>query len=233
MNKFFLQFFTAVIVSVSSLSCSKTQVDENVYVDSYIHSILDASNEPVYAVMHTAYSFKPLSGVVVNGPLVNIQPTNPTGDGFSFYTVIPAASYTTTVPGPGDYSYTSTYQTGGSVTKSDATIAKSLTPPRQLEVIRGTNDITVKWQAVENAEAYKVRIFSDNPTTLATDLIFDSSFLIPNDATSDLSFPVSAGSFEGYMTNNMIFEVSAFIFQDSWNSYHAMSTSKVTKLFGI
>jgi hypothetical protein len=233
MKKFSLQILVAVMILVTFVSCNETPIDDNVYVDSYIHSIFNASGVPVYAVMHTAYSFKPLSGVVVSGPSVTIQPTNPTGDGFSFYTVIPATSYKTTVPGPGDYSYTSTYQTGESVTKTDATLAKSLEPPRQLDAIKGATDIVISWKAVTDAEGYKLRIFSQDPTTNEKKLIFDSNFLIPNSGSTDLSYPISVISFSQYLTTNLTFEVSAFIFQDTWNYYHAVSMATVTKFFGI
>lgn len=233
MKKISLHIFAALILPVTLLSCSKTPTDENVYVDSYIHSKLDDSDAPVYAMMHTAYSFKPLSGVVVSGPSVSIQPTNPSGDGFAFYSVIPTASYLPAIPVPGSYSYSTTYQTGETVTKVDATVAKSLEPPRELDAIKGATDIAITWKPVANAEAYKLRIYSDNATTLEKNLIFDSSFLIPKDATSDLSFPISVISFSQYLTNNMTFEVSAFIFQDTRNAYHAVSSASVTRFFGI
>lgn len=233
MKKISLQIFAAVILTGIVVSCSKVPSDDNVYVDSYIHSVLSDSDVPVYAMMHTAYSFKPLSGVVVSGPSVNIQPTNPSGDGFAFFSVIPPASYSSTIPVPGSYSYSSTYQTGELVTKTDATVAKSLEPPMELDVTKGATDIAITWKAVANAEAYKVRIFIDNPTTLEKNLVFDSNFQLPKDALSDLSYLISVVEFRPYLTNNMTFEVSAFIFQETRNSFHAVSSASVTRFFGI
>lgn len=235
MEKFFYKILVAVAMMLFFLtSCTKDQVDENVYADSYIHSIFNSSGVPVYAVMHTSYSFKPLTSVSVSGGAAgSIQLSNPKPDGFAFFSVYPASTYKTTVPPPANYSYDATYETGETVKKTDETVTQSLQPARQLDAVKTSTDIVTSWKAVANVEAYKLRIYWKDPTTAEKKLIYDSNFLVPKDATSDLSFPISVISLSQYLTSELTFEVSAFIFQKNRDTYHAVSTASILRIFGV
>ncbi|MCL6101636.1 MAG: hypothetical protein M1292_03995, partial [Bacteroidetes bacterium] len=68
MEKFSLKIFpVAILLIVGLSSCKKSEVNKEVYIDSYVHSIFDRTGVPVYNVMHTAYSFTKLSAVSVTG----------------------------------------------------------------------------------------------------------------------------------------------------------------------
>jgi hypothetical protein len=235
MEKFSYRILATFTVSfVLLFSCTKDQVDENVYADSYVHSIFNSSGVPVYAVMHTAYSFQPLTSVSVSGGSAgSVQLPNPSSDTFAFYSVYPASSYKTTVPSPANYTYDVTYETGETIKKADEIVAQSLQPARQLDAVKTSTDIVVSWKAVTNVEAYKLRIYSKDPTTSEKKLIYDSNFMIPKDATSDLSFSISVISLSQYLTTELTFEVTSFIFQEKWDTYHAVSTASIVRFFGI
>jgi hypothetical protein len=233
MERRYSLFFAIVVVLFTLLSsCSKTVVDKDVFVDSYIHSIFSRKGVPLYAVMHTAYSFTKISGISVSGASGKILLNNYSGDGFSFFSSPDTASYTTTIPAPDSYTYNVTYSSGESVSKVDATVAKSVVPVPQLNAVKNTTDIVLSWKPVAGTEAYKVRIFSEDATNKTNTLIFESDFLVPKDATSDLSIPFSLVSFSQYLSTNVSFEVSAFIFELNQDTYNAVSATRVKKYFG-
>jgi hypothetical protein len=234
MEKQSIKFFTLVVLMVALLSsCTKTTVNNEVYVDSYITSIFDRTGVPVYTLMHTAYSYTKIASISVSGGGVT-TPLLKYGDtGLSFYNPTDTVAYTKTVPAAASYTYNVTYDSGESTTKTDATSGKSLMPAQGLSAVKSSTDIVLSWKAVANVEAYKVRIFSQDATTKAYVMIYESDFLTPKDATSDLSMPFSLVSFSPYLNSNISFEVSSFIFEANQNTYEAVSAATIYKYFGV
>jgi hypothetical protein len=233
-NRSFKIFAVAVLLVSVMSSCKKTVVDEQIYVDSYVHSIFDKNGVPVYNVIHSAYSFTKLASVSVTGGSGPITlPPNSNNDGYSFFTKIDSAVYKTTVPAATTYTYNGTYNNGNTITRVDATSGKSLEPAKQLNAVKTVTDIVLSWKPVANVEAYKIRIFSEDRTSNVTSLIYESNFLVPNDATTDLSVPFSLISFSQYLDSNISFEVSSFIFETNQDTFEAVSVTTFKKYFGI
>ena len=228
--------FKILVVAVLSLalfsSCTKTEVDKTIYIDSYVHSFISKAGIPVYSIVHSAYSFTKLSSITVTGTATAVKPLKDmAGDGFSFYSQPDSASYLPTVPAAESFTYNATYNDGTTAVKTDA-VSKSLVPAQQVTATKNTTDITLTWKPVTNSEAYKVRIFSADLTTQVKTLIYESSFLVPKDATTDLSIPFSLISISSYLSSNLTFEVSAFIFEQGKDTYEAVSVANTTKYFG-
>ncbi len=228
MEKYSFKIFTVVISLAVLSSCSKTEVDKSVYVDSYIHSIYNRAGVPVYSVMHTAYSFTKLGSVSVTGAVsgTTIPLTDPSLTGYSFYIPVDSTKYTTTVPSPESYTFKATYDNGEIATIVDATVAQYLMPAQQLSVVKDASNVTLSWKPVTSVEAYKVRISSEST------LIYESDFLTPKDATSDLSIPFTLTSLSQYLSTNLSFEVSAFIFEQDQSTFNAVSAATIKKNFG-
>ena len=227
-----------LIVAGMLVSCNKTVEDTDVYVDSYIHAIFNKNGVPVYRVIHTAYSYTKLLSVSVKGSGgKTIQLTNYANNGYSFYIPLvnaqDSAAYTTAVPTPESFTFNVSYEGGTTVTKTNATIDKSLMPAQQLNADKKTTDIVLSWKPVANVEAYKVRIFSEDLGTKVTTLIYESDYLVPVNATSDLTMPFSLVSFSQFLSTHLSFEVSSFIFETKQETYHAVSAATVKKYFGI
>lgn len=228
MEKYSFKIFTVVISLVVLSSCSKTVVDKSVYVDSYIHSIYNRAGVPVYSVTHTAYSFTKLSSVTVTGAVsgTTIPLTDFSSTGYSFYTPVDSTKYTTTIPSPESYTFKATYDNGEIATMVDATVAKYLLPAQQVNAVKDATYITLSWKPVTGVEAYKIRVLSEST------LIYESDFLTPKDATSDLSVPFTLTSLSQYLSTNLFFEVSAFIFEQDQDTFHAVSAATIKKNFG-
>jgi len=227
------KIFTVVAVLGAILSsCTKTEVDKTVYIDSYVHSFMNNADIPVYSVVHSAYSFTKLSSVTVTGTATTVKPLFDTaGDGFSFYSKQDSASYMPAIPAAESFTYNVTYNDGTTAAKIDA-VSKSLVPAQQVSATKGSTDITLTWKPVANSEAYKVRIFSSDLTSQAKTLIYESNFLVPKDATTDLSIPFSLISISSFLSTNLTFEVSAFIFETGQDTYEAVCVANTTKYFG-
>src|SRR5665647_330744 len=217
------KIFTVVAVLGAILSsCTKTEVDKTVYIDSYVHSFLNKSGTTVYSVVHSAYSFTKLSGVTVTGNATAVKPLyDMAGDGFSFYSQpqaqLDSTSYMPAVPAVESFTYNVTYNDGTTAVKTDA-VSKYLMPAQQVDATKTPatlpTDITLTWKPVANVDAYKVRVFSTDLTSNVKTLIYESSFLVPpKDTTTDLSVPFSLISISSYLSTNLTFEVSAFIFE--------------------
>jgi hypothetical protein len=228
------KIFTVVAVLGAILSsCTKTEVDKTVYIDSYVHSFLNKAGTPVYSVVHSAYSFTKLSSVTVTGTATAVKPlTDMSGDGFSFYLQPDSASYKPAVPAAESFTYNVTYDDNTATTKIDA-VSKSLVPAQQVTATKGSTDITLTWKPVENSEAYKIRVYSTDLSSQVKTLIYESSFFVPKDATTDLSIPFSLISISSYLSTNLTFEVSAFIFETGQDTYEAVSVADTTKYFGV
>lgn len=227
-----------IVVAGMLVSCNKTEENTDVYADSYVNAIFNKNGVPVYRVMHTAYSFTKLLSVSVTGSGgKTVQLTNFANNGYSFYLQLlnaqDSATYTTTVPSPESFTYNISYEGGTTTTKTNATIDKSLLPAQQLAAVKTATDIVLSWKPVANVEAYKVRIFSEDLGTKVTTLIYESDYLVPVNATSDLSIPFSLVSFSQFLSTNLSFEVSSFIFETKQESFHAVSAATVKKYFGI
>lgn len=234
MKKQLLKLLTGIFLLALILSsCNKTVVNKEIYVDSYIHSIYDKNGVPVYNVFHTAYSFSKLSGVKVTGSSGTQIQLKDYSNGYSFYTPVDTSKYKTVPPAPESFTYDITYSNGDTARRVDATVARSLMPAQQLAAVKTATDIVVSWKPVANVEAYKVRIFSQDPVTNNNILIYESDFLVPKDATSDLSIPYSLVSLSNYLSTNLSFEVSSFIFEQNKDTFHAVSVTTVKKYFGI
>jgi len=226
------KIFTLVVVFGAILSsCTKTEVDKTVYIDSYVHSFLNKAGTPVYAVVHSAYSFTKLSSVTVTGTATAVKSLKDmAGDGFSFYSQPDSASYIP-VPAAESFTYNVTYNDGTTTVKTDA-VSKSLVPAQLVTAAKGTTDITLTWKPVAKSEAYKVRVFSTDLSTQVKTLIYESSFLVPKDASTDLSVPFSLISISSYLSTNLTFEVSAFIFEQGKDTYEAVSVANTMQYFG-
>ena len=234
MNKHSFSTFTVVLfLLVAFTSCDKSEVTQEVYVDSYIHSFPNKANVPVYTVMHTAYSFTQINSVGVTG---TASPASQlfafSGDGLSFYNKPDSAAYKPAVPVPETFTYNVIYSNGVSATKTNAIVAKSVAPVQQLTTEKTATDIKLSWKAAANAEAYKVRIFSEDMTTKEKILIYETNFLVPKDATSDLSIPFSLVSLSPVLSSTLIFEVSAFIFETGQDTYQSISVAQVSGYYG-
>ncbi len=232
-NKFYSAFVAGFFLISILASCNKTEVDSNVYVDSYINAIID-NGVTKYSVMHTAYSFVQLGSVVAKGSGGTSQPlTNFSDQGYSFYTPVVPSTYTTTVPAADTFTYDVVYLSGEKAARTNAINGKFLIPAQELKATKNSADITLSWKPVLNSEAYKVRIFSEDPVTLKSILIYESGYLVPIDATTDPSIPFSLISLSPYLSNNLTFDVSAFIFEQGQDTFHAVSVASVKGYFGI
>jgi len=213
-------------------SCSKSVTDNKVYVDSYINAIYNRAGVPVFSMMHTAYSFTKLTSVTVQGSGSPVTLIDPTGLGLSFYSnPADTASYTTTVPSPASFVYNIVYGTGTPATFADAVPANTLLPVQQLLASKTATDISLTWKALSNAQAYKVRIFDVEPSS--TTIIYESDFMTPKDATSDLSIQYSLTNFTLYSLTNIRFEVSAFIFEQDQTTFDAVSVATTKTIAGM
>jgi len=234
--KSLFKIFTVIVVLGAILSsCTKTEVDKTVYIDSYMHSFLNKLGTPVYSVVHSAYSFTKLGSVTVTGTATAVKPLTDmsvSGEGFSFYLQPDSASYQPTVPAAESFTYNVTYSDGTTATNIDA-VSKSLVPAQEVTATKGTTDINLTWKPVANSEAYKVRVFSTDLSSQVKTLIYESSFLVPKDASTDLSVPFSLISISSYLSTNLTFEVSAFIFETGQDTYEAVSVANTTKYFGV
>ena len=235
MEKRLLIFLSVTVAMITVFtSCNKIEENRDVYVDSYINSIFDKKGLPVYAVMHTAYSFTKLSSVKVTGSGgSSVQLGSMSDGGFSFYSILDTASYKSTVPDATTYTYGVTYDDGTTASKSNAILAKSLSPAQQLNAVKSSTEIVLSWKAVTNAEAYKIRIFKEEASTKENVLIYESDYLIPKEGLTDLSIPFSLSGFATYIDSNLSFEVSAFIFEQKQDTYHAVSVTTIKKYFGV
>jgi len=234
MKNSFKIFTVVALLGAFLSSCTKTEVDKTVYIDSYVHSFLNKAGTPVYSVVHSAYSFTKLSSVTVTGTattVVALTDMSVSGEGFSFYLQPDSASYKPAVPADESFTYNVTYSDGTTGTKIDA-VSKSLVPAQQVSATKGSTDITLTWKPVANSEAYKVRVFSTDLTSNVKTLIYESNFLVPKDAATDLSIPFSLISISSFLSTNLTFEVSAFIFEQGQDTYEAVSVANTTKYFG-
>lgn len=229
-----LKIFAVVFVIGSMLaSCSKIVVDKNIYVDSYNHSIYNRSGIPVYSVLHSAFCYSALSGVSVKGSTVSAtELSKGIVDGFSFYTKIDSTSYRLTAPAADTYTYSATYEAGDAVTATDLTKGVSLLPAKGLIASKNTTDIVLTWKPVASAEAYKVRIFTDEGDATSRKMIYESDFLVPLNTTSDLTILYSLVTLGSYLTSNLSFEVSSFIFEQGQDTYEAVSSATYRNKFG-
>lgn len=229
-----LKIFAVVFVMGSMLaSCNKVEVDNKVYVDSYIHSIYNRSGIPVYNVLHSSFCYSALTGVSVKGTTGSaITLTRGVVDGFSFYTRIDSTAYKLTVPAADTYTYSATYESGTAGTASNTTSGSSLLPAKGLTATKTTTDIVLTWKPVTNAEAYKVRIFYDDGDATARMMIYESDYLVPTNATSDLTIPFSLTNLGQYLNSFLSFEVSSFAFEKGLDTYEAVSSATVRNKFG-
>jgi hypothetical protein len=237
MRKYLLKSIVTVVVVFALLtSCKKAEITTDVFVDSYINSILDANGTPVFAMIHSAYSFTKMSSVNVKGATGSSAALqNFNGDGFSFYMDVKDLTlYKAAAPAADSFTYNVTYSDGTTATKVNSVVAKSLLPAQQLDAQKTPatlpTDITLTWKPIANVEAYKVRIYTEDPA--GRKLIYESNYLVPKDATSTLSIPFSVVSFSPYLSYSVTFEVLAFIFEQGQDTFNAVSVASITKYFG-
>ena len=247
------KIFTVVAVSLAMISsCAKTQEDNEVYVDSYINCIFNRNGVPVYSVMHTAYTFSRVvrpSSISVSGTSSSaITLTDYSNQGYSFFTPVgDSTSYKVLIPPPENFTYNITYSGGDPFVRTNSIVAKSLMPAKKLKTIRTPacpeppTNITLSCKAVANAEAYKIGVYRNDtlrnvfPVQTVSTLLFESDFLEPKDATSDLSFPFLLNTFPAndldadHALKNFSFSVSAFIFEQDHNTFHAVSAATIQK----
>ena len=230
-----LKIFAVVFVMGSMLvSCNKTVVDKKVYVDSYIHSIYNRSNIPVYSVLHSAFCYSALSSVSAKGSTGSATVlTKGAVDGYSFYSPIDSSAYKLTVPAPDTYTYTATYEAGDTYTATDPTSGAYLLPASGLTATKTTTDIVLTWHPVAKAEAYKIRIFYDDGGATALTMIYESDFLVPAGTSTDLTLPFSLTNLSQYLNSYLSFEVSSFIFEQGQDTYQAVSSATCRKNFGF
>jgi len=233
MEKRSLIVFTVVVALGSLLtSCNKLVIDKQVYVDSYIHSIYNRAGIPVYNVVHSAFCYSALKDVSVKGLTGTSTPlTKGTVNQYSFFSTIDSASYKTIPPAFDTYTYNVTYDSGDAAIVVDPTSGQSLVPAQELTATRTATDIVMDCKLVANAEAYKIRIFYDDGDATSRLMIYESNFLVPTSTTANLNIPFSLIDLSQYLNYNLSFEVSAFIFEQNQDTYEAVSTATIRKLF--
>ncbi len=233
MKKHSLTTFTVVLFLLGAItSCNKSEVTQEVFVDSYIHSYPGLTGAPVYAMMHTAYSFSMINSIGVTGstsPASQLVPFSP--DGLSFYNKPDSAAYKTTVPAAETFTYNVIFSDGTLATRSNSTGTKAVAPVQQLAVNKtpaaAPTDLTLTWKAAPSAEAYKVRIFYQDPAISSKTLIYESNFLVPKDNATDLSIPFPLNGLTLYALTDLFFEVSAFIFEEGKDTYQSVSIVQI------
>ncbi|MEI6275155.1 MAG: hypothetical protein WCP08_04150 [Prolixibacteraceae bacterium] len=241
MGKGSFRYFAAAIVLFSVLaSCNKSvEVSTEVFTDSYIHSVfntkdtVESKRYPVYSVMHSAFSYSKLGSVKVSGSsgsMVTLKDFG--GTGFSFYTPVDTSIYKSTVPAAENFIYNVVYSSGEAKAQTETILAKSLAPARNLNAVKTSTDIQVTWKPVTNAEAYKIRVQSENLTTKALTLIYESDFLVPLDLTASLSLSFPIVNFLQILDTNLYFEISAFVFQQNHETYQAVSETTIKRYYG-
>lgn len=222
----------AFMMALVLASCSKTIVDSEAYADSYIYCFNNKAGVPVYGVIHSVYSFKKLGSVSVTGGAGNVLLDNFNGDGFSFYSKVDSAAFLPSVPAPATYTYNLNYSSGETATRTDATTTSSLLPAQQINAVMNLSSIVLTWKAVAGVEAYKVSVYSEDQSATGKNLVFESDFLVPQDAVSDLSLPFSLVSISSYLTTKLTFQVSSFMFDGNTDKFKAVSSAQFSKYFG-
>ena len=222
---------SAALISLLA-SCKKIVVDNQVYVDSYIHAINNRAGVPVYGLVHSAYSNTALSGVSVKGSTGSaLALTKGAVDGYSFFSIIDSTSYKTTAPASDTYTYNATYVSGAVAIVTDLTSGQPLLPARLQTPNKTATDIVLVWSPVVNADAYKVRIYFDDGGQSTRAMIYESNFLVPSSLINDLTIPFSLANLSQYLTSYLTFEVSAFIFEKDQDTFEAVSTATYRNKF--
>ena len=205
--------------------CEKATIVDQATADAFIQSIKNPKDtaQVLFAVVHSVFSYKLMTGVSVVAPLTAAAPDSITthlinfaNTGNSFYN---NPVYSTALPAPGTYTYTVTFKDGQTLSFSNTLLYNILIPPYITSLTKNgiTSAVDISWNVVANAQAYQVKVTKGTVTgASATQVFYAAPFVdTSNPPRSNLTLEVPLATITPYGSGTYTFEVDALLFESS------------------
>lgn len=197
----------------SFVSCMKDEPQQNQAMGDVIIRDMKTDTGVKYGLqVYVAANFEIHSGKVTD-PNGKVYQLSPTSDKFQFIYTMPEAEYASTMPVKGDYAIEVTSLTGETLYGKDAIGEEKLTPIVIKSTSFSSGQLKVSWDKVTDADAYIVRLYTENKK----ELIYSSSYI----SSTLTEFQLGSGSL-GWATGvspsantNYVVEISAVLVESN------------------
>lgn len=214
--------FSLIVVILCFASCDKATVTNQASADVFIKSISYQGNT-LFGVAHSVFSYNGISQVSLKPPQGDtlLLPSK-VDEGLSFFKdpSLDSGDFNITPPASGLYSYRVTFKDNTQTVLTNTLGANYLLPAKIDSFGRSADGqfVVVKWNAVNDAQGYQIRIVKGNTEVIPAKIYYQLSPL-------RVQFPIS--SFGSNLPGNYIVELDALLFESTTHQLlQAMSVSK-------
>jgi hypothetical protein len=211
-----------ILVILGFISCDKVTVTNQATADVFIKSIA-YQGDTLFGVAHSVFSYNGISQVSVKTPQGDtlLLPSE-VDKGLSFYKdpSFSSGDFNTTPPASGLYSYRVTFKDKTQTVLTNTLGANFLLPAKIDSFGRSADGqfIVVKWNAVNEAQGYQIRIVKGNTEVIPPKIYYQLSPL-------RVQFPVT--SFVSNLPGTFRVELDALLFESAAHQLlQALSVSK-------
>jgi len=220
-----------LVLSVSFISCNNNDTTPEGYGDVYVVSKIkttgETSNVAYGLFIQASGLYGTLSSVTVTNGTKSYTLQEDSNTGFFYY----ESDYSTSLPTKGTYTFNYLFSSGEINTSSNVLTENVLEPANITNCAFSNNEINLKWDAVEDADAIYVQLKKADGT-----LIFSSvtnSYLLGTATSYDISTSTGTWASDYDMVNGTTYTVEVIaLMADQSNSVQAMSIASQTVVWG-
>lgn len=205
-----LELFLCLLVTIAISACEKTEVTNVATADVFVKTIIN-QGDTLFGVAHSVYSYNRMTSVSVKSPEGDsIQLPGIMDKGISIFRdpSLDAGDFSRSFPITGMYTYDVTFKDKSKQVLTNTLGADFLLPCvfDSLNLTTNGQAIILKWNPVQNAQFYQIRITKGNVEVIPAKLHSPDEGL-------RVQFPIS--SFSGYSPGNFTIELDGLLFESS------------------
>jgi len=169
--------FLILLILLGFLSCDKATVTNQASADVFIKTIAYQGNT-LFGVAHSVFSYNGINQVSVRPPLGDtlLLPSK-TDEGLSFYKdpALNSGDFNLTAPSSGLYTYRVIFKDKTQMVLTN-TLGGNFLLPAKIDSFGRSADgqfIVVKWNPVNEAQAYQLRIYKGNTEVIPPKIYYE------------------------------------------------------------
>jgi hypothetical protein len=199
-----------VLLLTVFFSCEQATVTDVATADVFIKTIIN-QGDTLLGVAHSVFSYNRMASVSVKSPAGDsIQLSGNVDSGISIYKdpSLTSGDYRKTLPLTGIYTYDVTFKDKSMQVLNNTLGADFILPAviDSLGLAADGQSVVLKWNPVQNAQFYQVRVTKGNNEVIPATLYSLAGGL-------EVQFPIS--SFSGYKPGTFTIELDALLFEST------------------
>ena len=215
----------AALIMLGLSGCEKAKVVNVASADVFIKAIKNDQGIPVYAAIHSVFSYNTMTSVSAKSPDgTSIALINYMNTGNSFYNDPPVTAYSTTLPPVGAYTYAVKFNDGEEIPYSNTLSSSALLPANITSLVKSAkgDSVYISFDAIAGVDFYQIKVRKEDKQVFIAENLIDQS----SPKKTNLRYPFLLSSLTSSISGTYTFEITGLLYESTAYDYlQAISTA--------